>query len=328
MRRTPRAFTLVELLVVIAIIGILAGILLPALGAARRRSMVTVGLANLKSGTQVLAAWSNDHKATFLYPWGLNPCSTDPCATCNSRGGPPENDHWNIAVQPVSGGYVGYDFSAPDDRNNTEFFAVYWNHYLGTYTGLSQSNDALVSPADAELVGLLRGRSVGPGTLAPSSFLYSPTFWSNPARLAFNNGAPVPPMCADSMRVNGFESVAYPSQKVMLWERCDFMQTKYVRVNGASSDEVGAPPPWGNMRSKISAATADGSVHQVDMSELIARASGSLAADQAFVPRGELKEIPLGFKGAARGFSNLSTLTTPAFFWWTRDGIQGRDIAQ
>ena len=326
--RSRNAFTLIELLVVIAIIAILAGILLPALSAARRRAMVTVGLANLKSGSQVMATWSNDNQGKFLYPWGPGVLS-DPCATCDTC---PSGICWNQAVQGETNGAsttaVSYNFVADNALHHTEFFAVYWYHFLGEYTGVQAAGPSLVSPADSELAPMLRDKPIT-GLLAPSSFLYSPTFWQDPARFRLTqNSGTFSNVCATTLRKNGFESVSYPSQKVMLWERADFMQTSHVRVNGGASEEIGTAPPWGNVRSKVHTAAADGSARLTDMGDIVNRAAGNSLSDQQLVPIGEITEIPLGWKGNGAGYSNMTTIATPGFFWWTRGGIQGRDLVQ
>jgi len=85
-RRRPEAFTLIELLVVIAIIAILAGMLLPALGKARDRALLTNDLNNIRQVVLGAHLFANDNQDYLPYAsWGD---TAERDTWCTARGIP------------------------------------------------------------------------------------------------------------------------------------------------------------------------------------------------------------------------------------------------
>lgn len=338
MRR--HAFTLVELLVVIGIIAILAGIMLPSLGTARRTATRTVGMANLRSMGQLHFVHVGERRGDFynpLFDWAKKSAEHPYGAPLDGRG------------DSATSKFASFTY-AVDDRFITEGFAAYWYAFMGEVDrGSGLGEEAGVSPADSEAMSALRNMPASRDGLNPGSFYYSPVFWKrqelyqctqcsqcaicpNPYGVEYR-----PNFCCNKPEVlamNNISDVSLPSSKVMLWERADFSQNKRVLMDGSSNSAQNRAPAWNNPRARPYVQTVDGSVTQADMAELTQAAAKRSDKDR-------LEFLPIDLFRAPDAMPLVSTSSNavidlplagdglyPYFFAATRYGLKGRDLTR
>jgi prepilin-type N-terminal cleavage/methylation domain-containing protein len=115
-----KKFTLIEVLVVVAIIGILASLLLPALGEARKKSRAAVCVSNLKQVSVAFYMYADDNNNTII--------SSSPSAGDWS---------WDEKLSEDYIGGTGQVFWCPADSLQNNWNTSDWRR---TYGGISGEN--------------------------------------------------------------------------------------------------------------------------------------------------------------------------------------------
>lgn len=345
----PRAaarvgFTLIELLVVIAIIALLIGILVPTLGQARISAQNLVSQANLRSLGQIQAIYTGDFKDEFINPFDP---SRVPSWSVVSR--------WAVASkEPIGQGSPNgrrptYEFSGAGVWYS-EMYAFHWYSLVGGWIQAGDyASEVQFSPADTAVIERFKDLPITfpeaglDNLIWDCSYVYSPTFWYSAdryrgdTRLNNDRSSPVKSL----VKRNRVSDVVFPSNKVMMWERFDTTQrtrqeSRPVNPTSLEVEDLGRvkrPPNWNNPQAEPTVLTVDGSVARTRIADLDARVNSDREATSR-------PATPLGFwnpgKFLLRAYSmeedGLEGATSNdlsyyrAYFWSTRDGIQGRDI--
>lgn len=346
-----KGFTLIELLVVIAIIAILLAILLPALNSARGSARLLKSQANLRSLGQIQEVYSGEYRGSLMVPFPIKEYTAGTGPGGGARG-------WATA-RKVGSALGGLEFTYGRNGRHTpwysEFYAFHWYSVVGGWISQSDyASEVQFSPSDRVLITRVdqlqedppRGWTLDTGYW-DCSYILSPTTWFSPERYR-SDGRPIAhsnnPVTSLARR-NYMSNVTYPSQKVMMWERFDWSKKRRTASYRNPNIGGGTPiifgdedlsPQWNNYDAEPSVATADGSVSRVKIASIFGKMNDpNERVAKSFTPTDDWDcsyEVLQYYSMHEDGFEIGNPLTGmgkyPAFFWATRNGIQGRDFSR
>lgn len=192
-RRSRSAFTLIELLIVIAIIALLIGILLPAIGSARRNAKLSICSANLRSFGQAIFSYGSENQERLVsFTW--------------TRGTPIPPDYAGAGkttrpqyiAHDLEGGALQFTYIMQKKLNlkDPTYFAApgnwfphfYYNHIpLSDYMGGTLPVPISACPEDYWLKAVQKDYTNpdAAGLELPSRDGESPSIWRFPFRMSY-----------------------------------------------------------------------------------------------------------------------------------------------
>ncbi len=308
-----RGFTLIELLVVIAIIALLIGILLPSLAEARRAGQRAASLSNLRSNVTIQYVYGQDNKDQLINPF----TSTPKCGGPNNFANIPRI--WVDPPPPGSGNCV---WAWWYNGSQSDLYGCHWvAHTFYADKDTTSRYKSNYAPNDKALQSwLASGAGNGSGSfdftwIFPSSYWYPPVFWEAPERFAGPNRIN-DPTGRFFIKRQKLSDISWPDKKVILFEGKEYDNPKQ--------------PMWNEVSAKPLAAFPDGSAKRMRMTDITNDSATNPTTGQIYGPSGNFDygdALMTGGEyeyGSQQGF--YWTFNKPAYFWFTRNGIRGRDI--